>query len=76
MKQRFLNQKLGKRASRKAALRRAKLLAERVSAPRGQLCGVPASSPAAFLHAGFAAALAKAPTNNLLIPRRENRRGV
>src|SRR5712692_2041905 len=42
----------------------------------GQLCSVPASSRAAFLYAGFhadlAAALAKAPTNNLLIPTREN----
>jgi len=39
----------------------------------GQLCSVSACPRAAFLHAGFAAAVAKAQTNNLLIPRRENR---
>ena len=40
----------------------------------GQIRSVSACSRAAFLHAGLAAALAKAPTNNLLILRRENRR--
>ncbi len=35
MKQRFLNQKLGKRISRKVELQKAKALASKPNAPRG-----------------------------------------
>jgi len=46
MRQRFLNQKLGKRTSRKAELRRAKLFAEKTAVRRTKAPARPVSTPA------------------------------